>query len=89
MITHNSKQFFSTFLTNSDIYSYNTKSAVNYRPHHCRINIKEKNNSIPRYYIMKLTPTSFNPIRPGGGGGGGGGAGEPAPISTFENFLDI
>ena len=27
--------------------------------------------------------SNFNPIPPGGGGG------VPAPISTFENFLDI
>ena len=32
-----------------------------------------------------VTFISFNPIPPGGGGRGG----VPAPISTFENFLDI
>ena len=36
-----------------------------------------------------LCNLDLNPIPPGGWEGGGGGRKVPAPISTFENFLDI
>ena len=39
----------------------------------------------PNHYLFMI----INPIRPGGEGKGGGGWKVPAPISTFENFLDI
>ena len=40
-------------------------------------------------YVTDFKPEFINPIPPWGGGGGRGGRKVTAPISTFENFLDI
>ena len=51
--------FFNLFLTNSQIHGYSTRTANNYRVHHCRTILKKIHNSLPRPKDLEF-PSCYN-----------------------------
>ena len=47
--------FLDLFMTNSQVHTYDTRTASNYRMHSCRTNIKKIYNSLPRTQDLELS----------------------------------
>ena len=51
--------FLNVFNTSSQVHSYSTRTANNYRVHHCRTNLKKIHNSLSRTKVLEF-PSRHN-----------------------------